>query len=247
MKKFGLLLLTLCCLAACSSEEKNLTIKTQVQGLKKGTLYLQKIKDTSLVTLDSVLVNGQEEFTLKTFINSPQVLYLYLNKVDNNQYDDRLAFFAEPGEMVINTTLKNFDSDAVVEGSQNQEKLSEYRSMMEKFNSKNLELIKSNLLAQQKADQESIDSTEKAHDNLLKRRYLYTVNFAINNKDMEVAPYLAIAEIFDANIKYLDTIYTSLTPKVQKSLYGQSLKDFLKDRRKLENATTSTTSEETTE
>lgn len=237
MKRFGLLLLTLCCLAACSTEEKNLTVKASVQGLKKGTLYLQKIEDTSLITLDSVVVNGQEDFILEAFIEGPEALYLYLNKIDNNQFDDRLMFFAEPGDMAVNTTLKNFEIDAVVDGSRNQEKLSEYRNMMRKFNTKNLELIKSNLLAKQQKVQATIDSTEKAHDNLLKRRYLYTVNFAINNKDMEVAPYLAISEIFDANIKYLDTIYTSLTPKVKESRYGRSLKEFLQERREVENTT----------
>lgn len=237
MKRFGLLLVTLCCLVACSTEEKNLTVKTRVQGLKKGTLYLQKIQDTSLVTLDSVVVDGQKDFTLEAFLDSPQVLYLYLNKIDNSEYDDRLMFFAEPGEMAVNTTLKNFETDAVVEGSKNQKKLVEYRTMIEKFNNKNLELIQSNLVAKQKKDQKAIDSTEKAHGNLLKRRYLYTVNFAINNKDMEVAPYLAISEIFDANIKYLDTIYHTLTPEIKESLYGQSLSEFLEERRKLENTT----------
>lgn len=239
MKKLGLITSILCCLVlvACSTEEKNLTVKGKVQGLKKGTLYLQKIEDTALVTLDSVIVSGQETFEFETFIESPQVLYFYLNKVDNSDYDDRLLFFAEPGEMVVNTTLKNFETDAVVEGSKNQEKLTEYRSMMQKFNTKNLELIKSNLLAKKENDQKLIDSTEQAHDNLLKRRYLYTVNFAINNKDMEIAPYLAISEVYDANIKYLDTIYKSLTPEVQTSRYGQSLKEFLAERRAVEKAT----------
>jgi len=247
MKKFGLFLLTLCCLAACSTEEKNLTVNGKVQGLKKGTLYLQKIQDTALVTLDSVVVNGQEAFKFETYIDGPQVLYLYLNKVDNSEYDDRLLFFAEPGEMVVNTTLKNFETDAVVEGSKNQEKLTEYRSMMQQFNTKNLELIKSNLLAKKNKDQGLIDSTELAHDNLLKRRYLYTVNFAINNKDLEIAPYLAISEVYDANIKYLDTIYKSLTPEIQQSKYGESLKEFLKERKATENASMEAVSEAATE
>lgn len=235
MKKLGLLLLAITCLTACSNEEKNLSIHGKVQGLKKGTLYLQKIEDTSLVTLDSVLVNGKEDFKFETYIDGAQVLYLYLNKVDNNQYDDRVLFFAEPGEMGINTTLKNFEADAVVEGSKNQEKLMEYRKMMQRFNSKNLELIKSNLLAQQKEDKVSMDSTARAYENLIKRRYLFTVNYALNNKDMEVAPYLAISEVYDANIKFLDTIYNSLTPKVKDSKYGKSLEDFLKERKAAEN------------
>lgn len=234
MKKTGLLLLIICCLAACSKEEKNLTITGKVQGLKKGTLYLQKISDTTLVTLDSVVVNGEEAFEFETFIESPQVLYLYLNKVDNSQYNDRILFFAEPGEMVINTTLKNFEGDAIVEGSENQKKLLEYQTMMQRFNSRNLDLIQSNLLAQQENNQERVDSISREYESLIKRRYLYTVNFAINNKDLELAPYLAISEVYDANLKYLDTIYTSLTPEIKSSLYGKSLDLFLKERREQE-------------
>lgn len=236
MKKFGLLLVVLLLLAACSNEEKNLNIEGRVQGLKKGTLYLQKIEDTSLVTLDSVIVDGEEAFNFETFIDGPQILYLYLNKKDNNEFDDRFLFFAEPGEMIINTTLKNFETDAVIEGSENQKKLVEYRKMMQHFNDRNLELIQKNLLAQRDKNEALIDSTTRAYDDLLKRRYLYTVNYAINNKDYEVAPYLAISEIFDANIKYLDTIYTSLSPQVKGSKYGKSLKDYLQERKAEENS-----------
>lgn len=234
MKKLALLALTICCLAACSSEEKNLSIQGKVQGLKKGTLYLQKVEDTALVTLDSVVIKGKEDFVLESYIDGPEVLYLYLNKIDNNEYDDRFLFFAEPGQMTINTTLKNFETDAVVEGSENQKKLVEFNKMMRRFNTKNLELIKSNILARQKEDMILMDSTAKEYDNLTKRRYLFTVNYAINNKDKEIAPYLAISEIYDANIKYLDTIYKSLTPEVRDSKYGKSLEDFLKERRESE-------------
>lgn len=239
MKKLGLLFFVICFLAACSTEEKNLTLTGNVQGLKKGTLYLQKIQDTSLVTMDSIVINGQDHFELEGFIDEPQVLYLYLNKVDNNIYDDRLLFFAEPGEMIVNTTLKNFEGDAIVQGSTNQEKLNEYRGMMQRFNSRNLELIQSNLMAQKDQDQALVDSTQEAHDNLLKRRYLYTVNFALNNKDLEIAPYLAVSEVYDANIKYLDTIYKSLTPEIKTSTYGQSLKEFLEERIANENTESS--------
>jgi hypothetical protein len=234
MKRIALFLLTALLLAACSTEEKNLVIKGKVQGLKKGSLYLQKVTDSSLTTIDSILIDGKEDFTFETFIEDPQILYLFLEKKDNNQYNDRITFFAEPGEMMINTTLKNFESDAVVEGSVNQQKLMEYKSMMQRFNHKNLELIQKNLLAQKEDNKESIDSTARAYDNLLKRKYLYTVNFAINNKDLEIAPYLAISEVYDANLKYLDTIYASLTPEVKTTRYGKSLELFLKERKEQE-------------
>jgi len=159
------------------------------------------------------------------------VMYLYLKKVDNSQYDDRIDFFAEEGEVTINTTLEKFVTDAEIIGAKNQEKLEEYRKMMTRFNDKNLELIKENFEAQKEENEEKLIEVNKQYESLLKRKYLYTVNFAINNKDLEVAPYLALSEVFDANIKYLDTIYNSLEPKVKKSMYGKELKDFLKERK----------------
>ena len=234
MKRLGLFIIALSLVVACSKEEKNLLIEGKVQGLKKGTLYLQKIEDSTLVTIDSVVVNGNENFVFDTYTDGVQVMYLYLNKKDNSIYDDRIMFFAEPGEMVINTTLKNFEVDAIVEGSENQKKYVEFQTMMQKFNNRNLELIQKNLEAQQEQNLENIDSTNREFESLLKRRYLFTVNFAVNNKDMELAPYLAISEVYDANIKYLDTIYKSLTPEVKESRYGKSLEDFLKERRELE-------------
>lgn len=243
MKKFGLFTLVLLFLAACSTEETNLEIQGKVQGLKKGTIYLQKIEDTTLVTIDSVSLNGSDNFIFNTFIESPQVMYLHLNKKDKNNYNDRILFFAEPGKMTINTTLKNFEGDVIVEGSENQKKLMEYRAMMQRFNSRNLELIKENIEAQQARNNEAMDSTNKEYEGLIKRRYLYTVNFALNNKDREIAPYLAISEIYDANLKYLDTIYSSLTPQVKESLYGKSLEEFLQERREMEQANSTASNE----
>ena len=234
MKKLSQLLAILFSIAACSKKESNLLVKGNVEGLKKGTLYLQKIEDTLLINVDSVTINGDANFVMEDFITSPQIMYLFLDNLDNADYDERIEFFAEEGEVTINTTLKNFTVDAVVSGSANQTKLMEYRQMISRFNDKNLELIQNNFEAQRDNNEELLIKTNEEYNRLLTRRYLYTVNFAVNNKDLEIAPYLALAEVFDANIKYLDTIYNSMTPHVQKSKYGKDLKVFLKERRKLE-------------
>ena len=68
-----------------------------------------------------------------------------------------------------------------------------------------------------------LDSIEQASSNNQKRKYLFTANFALNHKDFEIAPYLALSEIKDINLKYLDTIQKSMSPKVSKSLYGKQL------------------------
>ncbi|HIB38330.1 DUF4369 domain-containing protein [Mesonia sp.] len=235
MKKLFLLGLITVFIVACSSKETNFNLSGKVDGLKKGTLYLQKIEDTSIVNIDSLKVDGDPEFSLQANIDEPQILFLYLDKVDGDKNDDIVEFFAEEGEMTINTTLKNFTLDANVNGSKNHVKLKEYRDMMKRFNNQNLDLIKENFEAQQQNDEEKLLAVNKKYESNLRRKYLYTVNYAINNKAYEVSPYIMLTEAFDANTKYLDTVYNSLEKKVRKSKYGKELKSYIKERKKLEN------------
>lgn len=238
--KFTLIIICLTTLVACN-KDSDFTLTGKINGLKKGKLYLQRVEDTTLVNLDSLIIDGDSEFEFYAKLKEPQILYLTLEKVDAYEYDDRIMFFAEPGEMTLNTSLKNFESQAAITGSENQIKLEEYNTIIRRFNDENLDLIKKNFEARKQQAEDSIIYYDQKLQNLTKRKYLYTVNFAMNNKQFEIAPYLAISEIFDANIKYLDTIYNSLEPKVKKSKYGSVLKDFIKDRKTSDNDEQTTT------
>ena len=225
MKKLSLLIILLL-ICSCAKESRDLTVIANIKGLKKGNVYLKKVKDTVLITVDSVNVNGDSKIQLTSDLKSPEVFFLYLDK--NNSEDDRITFFADKGVTEINTSLKNFVFDAKISGSKQQKVLEEYRLMMSKFNERNLNLIKENFEAQKDGDSSKYNTVQKYLDNLLKRKYLYTVNFALNNKDSEVAPYLALTEIYNAQVKYLDTIHSSLTSEVKNSLYGKELKAYIK-------------------
>ena len=67
------------------------------------------------------------------------------------------------------------------------------------------------------------DSIEKQRQHNYKLKYLYTINYAINNKNNEIAPYLALSEANNSRLKFLDTIYNVLDPKIKASKYGRSL------------------------
>ena len=224
MKKVSVLLV-LVLMFSCGKEQLDLTVKTSIKGLKKGTVYLKKVKDTALVTVDSIIINGNSEFELHSDLESPEVFFLYLDK--NSSENDRIPFFADNGITEINTTLKNFVFDAKINGSAQQKTLDEYKLMMSRFNERNLNLIKDSFEAQKEGDTTKYNSIQTEYNNLVKRKYLYTVNFALNHKDSEVAPYLALTEIYNAQVKYLDTINTSLTPKVKSSKYGKELQSFI--------------------
>jgi Domain of unknown function (DUF4369) len=218
---FALLIL----MVACGKEKPDLIVKGTIKGLKKGTIYLKKQKDTSLVVVDSLVVNGNPSFELHSDLDSPEVFYLYLDK--NSSEDDRIPFFADKGVTEINTSLKSFVYDAKINGSEQQKKWEEYKLIMARFNGKNLDLIKENFEAQKSGDTSKLNTFENDYNNNIKRRYLYTVNFALNNKNSEVAPFLALTEIYDAKINFLDTINKSLTPEIKESKYGKALQSFI--------------------
>ena len=210
-------------------------VSGRVDGLRKGTLFLQKVLDSTLIDIDSIVINGNPEFNFKTKIESPEIYYLYLNKDDGDTINDRVMFFAEKGEIIINTLLKTFESSAKVSGSENQELLQEYRKIARQFNAKNLDYIKAYINNAKSAnDSRSSDSIQKEMDNLLKRRYLYALNFAVTHGDNVIAPYIALTEVSDANIKYLDTVASKLTEEVKSSKYGKLLIDLIANRKDLE-------------
>ncbi len=209
---------------ACEKQiQPNLTVTGKVIGLKKGTLYLERVQDTSLVILDSMIINGQPDFVLQTFIDEPEVLHLSLNS--NSKDIPRVTFFADSGTTTIHTTLKRFLHDAKIEGSPQQDLLNSYNEMIAQFNDKNLELIKAQF--ENANDSIKLDSIGRVTDNLLKSKYRYTFNFAMTNKDSEVAPYLALSEVYDANITYLDTLYNVLPQNIAQSRYGKQLQEYI--------------------
>ena len=228
MKKL-ITLLAIIFLVSCANDSSNFTLKGNIKGLMKGTVYLQKWRDSTLITIDSLTINGTPEFELHTELESPEMLYLKLHKQDNEEHV--IPFFADKGVTEISSNLKNFELDTKIKGSKQQEKFEEYKKMMKRFQDQNLDLIKDNFDAQKDNDTTKLNVTTKNYNGLIKRKYLYTINFAINNKDNEIAPYLMISEIYDANIKYLDTVNNVLTPEVKASKYGKELQALI-DKRK---------------
>ena len=131
---------------SCEKKEKNsdnlMIVNGSIDGLRKGTLYLQKIQDTVLVNIDSIQINGIPNFEFRTPIETAEVFYLYLDKEDGDSLNDRILFFGEKGAIQIKTLLNTFESSAKIIGSKNQELLQEFNSFNRKFNDQNLDLMK---------------------------------------------------------------------------------------------------------
>lgn len=227
MKKIIYTLFSLAILSCGSSD--NFTLQGHIKGLKKGTVHLLRAQDTTFVTLDSVVVDGDPNFILSSNLKEPEVLFVKLDK--RNGVENYVEFFASEGTSTLTSTLKNFVYDAKVTGSQQQKLYSEYKAMLEAYEDKNLELTEQYLMAEIKKDTVALDSLQASFDRYLKSKYRYSLNYAATHGESEVAPYIALAEMPNATIKVLDTLYSSLKPEIKESKYGVMLKEEISNRK----------------
>jgi len=231
MKKIVFLLALIISIVSCKKENE-MNIEATITGLKKGTVYLQKIQDSSLINLDSIVVNGQDTFSLSTVVEAPELFYIYVDKVDGTEYNDRITFFGEKGELKLNTHLNKINSKVNITGSKNHRIYTEYQNSLKNINAElgkaNLEFIQ----AQLKNDQEGIVTLDKKVTKLMRSKYLRAIQFALNHKRTSVAAFIGAREISEANVKYLDSIYNGLSKKAKNTIYGNELSLLIQERKK---------------
>ena len=77
MKKLLLPLFIVVMLVNCSEPEAAvMTVSGSVKGLKKGVLYLQKVADSTLITLASLEIKGNGNFTFNTTLERKIIMIL---------------------------------------------------------------------------------------------------------------------------------------------------------------------------
>ncbi len=227
LKKILIIIIALASFAACSTknENGNLVIKGTVKGLRLGTLHVKQFQNDSLVSIDSLMVDGNEHFEFHTQIDEPQIMALELPQVNNG----RLLFFAAPNDTInIFAYVESFGIDPIVKGGVNQNRKNEFDQMMRQFSNKEMDLFKAKFDAAKQHMLKEADSLGQKLENLKIKRQLYTLNFIFRNKDYAIAPYVALNQFYN-NKKALDTIYKTLTPAVQQSGYGKQLKKLLQN------------------
>jgi hypothetical protein len=136
-------------------------------------------------------------------------------------------FFGEKGFFTINSRLDRFGTAFKISGEKNQQYLEEHQKMIGQFNNRQLELIERNFKAAKAKNPLLGEKVQKEYNDLLRRRYLYTTNFAVQHADFEIAPFLALTQLNNAHIKLLDTVNNSMSDKVKQSKYGLQLSKFV--------------------
>lgn len=207
-------------------------VEVFVKDLKKGTLYLERVQDSILVAVDSMQITQEKPIVLEADLNHPELFYVLLDRNKADDFDNRIPFFGEAGNISIQTTLDGYVTKAEVVGSPTQDIFNSYNKVISQFNNEELDLLAAYLQAQISQNSDSLALLEKQSTSLAKRKILFTANFAVNNRTSVIAPYLALYNLTSDSKSLLDTIAASMSDDVRNSSYGKQLRDYLADAEK---------------
>ena len=107
--------------------------------------------------------------------------------------------------------------------------MEEYISIIRKFNLENLDLLEIYYDSQINGNNRRFDSVNDAIDNLIKRKYLYSLNFATTNANHEISPYILTTEVPDANKELLKQVYDKFNDSIKVSKYGKLLMEIISE------------------
>ena len=171
MKKISIAIIAITLLFACSEKksENNLHLTGNIKGLKKGTLYVQRVSNNKLVALDTIAIDGNSNFETNINLQSPEMLYLFLDRGVSNSLDNNLLFFAEPGDISIETNLENYIADAKVTGSKNQDLYYEYKKVDKRFQDESLTLIEKKFKAMKSKNEIELNGIIAKQETNIKR------------------------------------------------------------------------------
>ena len=209
----------------CNTNNEGLNLNLQIEGLKKGEIIIKKLSDSAFVSLDSFQINGNNKINFKYMLAEPEMIYLDLNLNDGSS-TKTMNFFAENSKIDIKTSLENYGFNMSVKGSINDSIYRNYISFNKKFNNQKLDLYERSIKNIKSNNKDSLEIIENLIININTRQFLHNANYAVRNSTYEVAPYIAITDLYESK-KILDTIYKSLDEKIIGSKYGVQLKKWL--------------------
>ena len=153
------------------------------------------------------------------------MLFLDLDFADGSETKS-LSFFAENNKMDVITSLDNYGYNVLVKGSRNDSLLRDYISINKKFNDEKLDLFERSFENSKTNNTDSLKIIENSIININTRQFLHNANYAVRNANYEIAPYIAVTDLFESK-KILDTVYKSLKADIKNSKYALQLKSLI--------------------
>ena len=223
MRKILFVLSVIGVLNSCTEEkDSNFVLRGKVEGMRKGMVYLKNEVNGDLVTVDSIFLKGTENFEFKGNIESPEVFYLSTSRRNSST----LPVFLERKEIIVDANVKDLLT-ANITGSKNQDLLDQFNKIIGRFNNRKNELYVKGLKANNKNHQITLKTISGQYQRNERKKTMYILNFAVNNGEFDIAPYIALNYLSSSDITVLDTINKSMSAEVKLGRYGKELNELV--------------------
>lgn len=197
-------------------KESGFTINGKINSDETGWVYLQKVQDNKLVSIDSVEVS-KGAFTFKGKLEFPDMYYI---KFSNQE--QFLPIFLENSKINVDFNTENIESSKVT-GSTEHALFDKYRETESTYR-KQLDGIYENYKnAAQAGNEVEINRYENQYDSVENILNNITKDFIMQNPSSAVAPMLAWQKVYNYSLEELKNINNTLSKSLEKSENYQKL------------------------
>ncbi len=227
MQKYLYFLTLIVILISCDKNEtKKANLSIKINGFSQGEIELLRSQNESFTKIKTIQVDGQKVIQTELSISEPEIIFMKINRNNSNSIDNMVSFFVEPTNMTIETDLELFSHNLKVTGSKNQDAYQNYLLNIKKFGLQKVTLTEQLY----KSSKNQAELYDKVINSDVKKQ-LYTINFAFNNRDLEIAPYIALQNFDFQNTKLADSLYNVLGISARNCKYGKELAIAIKNKK----------------
>ena len=220
MKKLFYLLLISLALASCTmqpTKKTAYTINVNLQGLDKGTVYLQHRVGNEMIKLDSA--DATAPISFKGNIEMAEVYYLGIKDKRGS-----IPVFVEAADINVTGHIDSL-RQVIITGSPAQDELDAFNDQTKTFTEQRQKLFADYRNADQEQNEELKGQLEKQMDAIQAEKIDFTYKHITENKASIVAAFLAYQNNYDFDLSQLETITAGFDPSIEQSVYVQNLKE----------------------
>ncbi len=226
MRKFAFFMLALAfCLSACNEKTKGFKVDVSLANGNEKTVYLQKLVNDSIVTIDSAVIKD-DLATLTAPIDNPEILYAL--KIRGMK--GYMSFFADNKDVTIVGDLYNPEAVTIM-ASESQAELDAYYDQIQRYYAQMQSYDDAKGQAFANEDYTTVDSLVKITNNIHKEMDNYTNTFFMEHADNFIAHFILDEEKHNYPINQLKDLVSSFTSE---SIYKASINNYINKQERLE-------------
>ncbi len=215
---FPLFLISCICFLSCANHDKDtFTISGEIKGLNQGDLLLYNLEETGPRLIDSSKISNGK-FSFKGKITLPEMVLLKINgKISG------IPFFLEAGKIHFKASADSL-TGATITGSESNDLYQKFKEEMHRYDAQSHNILEKYTQAKSNSDSSLMNKLYEANTDVEKERTLFTCTFIKQNRESNVAVYIAATQlIYSMDADDLEQVTNDFSANLKNSKYLKML------------------------